>query len=112
MPESVLVGLGTTGQLRRAGDARLRRGLGRSGVENAGRADRQCLFALLVGGLESAAHDGTQQYRAHYRSSLGLESARNQRGEEALSPARGDRLTDGGIETRGLAPDRAAVRRR
>ena len=51
---------------RRAGHARLRRRLGRRGVEDHRRADPERLLALFVGRLERPAHDGPQQHRADH----------------------------------------------
>jgi len=46
--ESVLAGLSAPDELRRASDAGIRCGMGRSCVENAGRSDCECFLAILI----------------------------------------------------------------
>ncbi len=55
---------------------------------------------------------GLQQYRAHHRPAARSQPARDRGGQEALSEARRHRVADGGIEARGLARHRQALRRR
>ena len=81
----------------RAGDARVRRRLGRRGVENHRRADREHQFALRRDRSERREDDGLQQYRADQRPAQRDEFPRNLRSEEALSEESGDRFADGGI---------------
>ena len=54
-PESVLARLGAADEHRRPGHARVRRRLGRRGVEDARRSDRQRVVALLDGRLRTAS---------------------------------------------------------
>src|SRR5580704_19028721 len=86
--------------------------MGRRGVEDPGRSDRECVVALFVRGLEPPADDGAEQYRADYGPAARCQSARDQRSKEALPQARGDSVADGGIEAGSMAANRASSRGR
>ena len=111
-PESVLAGVGAADQHRRPGHARVRRRLGRRGVEDARRADRQRLVALLDGRSERPAHDGAQQHRAHHRPAARRSTcARSPRSRSAIPKNARHRLADGRVQARGVARDRQGAPR-
>jgi dihydropyrimidine dehydrogenase (NAD+) subunit PreT len=90
-PEPVLARLRAAGQLRRSDHARLRRGLGRRGVEDARRAHPERVEPLRRVDYRGKRHDGLQQHRAHHRPAARGQPPRDLRGEEALPEARRDR---------------------
>ena len=79
-------------QHRRAGHARVRRGLGRRRLEDARQPDRQRDEPLRRDRLRRTEDDGAQQHRAHHRPAARGEPARDPRGEAALPEARRHRV--------------------
>ena len=65
--QPVLACIRSSDKQRRADPAGVRRRLGRRGMENHRGAHREHRLALLLGGLERAAHDGAEQHRADLR---------------------------------------------